>query len=135
MTRQRRLGRARAALSVLGRFVGTLGLVLAAGCGDAGSRRPDTDAGAGQPVPATESCTDFCDRAGSCAATLCDEDSMSTRYLGLGDLLTLECDSTCTDTTIQTRIPADKWQCFFQSSCRQVFDYDDCHVGASYTCH
>lgn len=112
------------------------------GCGGGGdddddddnAKKPDTGYGAAQTVPTTRSCVDFCARAGDCAAQLCNEDTNSTRYDALADLLASLCEGQCTEATLQSNATDSEWQCYFQSSCRQVFDYDTCHIQASYTC-
>jgi hypothetical protein len=113
-------------------------VVIAGGCGGGGggSRKPDTGFGAGQTPPATINCTDFCQRLSGCAADLCDEDSMTMKYASLADFLTPQCEATCTDVLLQSKITATEWDCLFQSSCRQAVDasYDACHVMSSYTC-
>jgi hypothetical protein len=114
----------------------SFGIALAMiGCGSSSSHRPDTGYGAGETPPATINCTDFCQRLGDCAVHLCDEDTMSTQYLGLGDALTSECGTMCTDSLLQMKLSPTTWQCVFESSCRQVFDYDNCHDMAYYYCH
>jgi len=112
-------------------------LLLALGCGDSGSsppRKPDTGAGAGQTPPAVENCADLCQRLGTCLVILCNEDTMSTMYTGFDTLLAEQCTATCTDAQVMTAINPTAWQCFFQSSCRQVFDYDSCHAQGTYHC-
>ena len=111
----------------------------AMGCGGGGSsspRKPDTGLGAGATPPTTINCVDFCQRISDCAGDLCDEDSMSMRYAALGDVLSSECDTTCTDSLLQSKLTTAQWQCLFVSSCREVVDsnYDVCHAMASYTC-
>ncbi|HMF39461.1 MAG TPA: hypothetical protein VKQ32_02145 [Polyangia bacterium] len=109
-------------------------LLTLIGCGDS-ARRPDTGAGAGQPVPPTENCVDLCNRLGSCVVILCDEDTHSMNYDGLGTLLADQCVSTCTDAQVMSGVSSTAWQCIFQSSCRQVFDYDTCHGMGTYHCN
>jgi len=58
---------------------------------------------------------------------------MSTRYGALGDALLPQCQASCTPAALQVLTPSN-WQCMFQSSCRQTFDADVCHVQASYYC-
>lgn len=100
-------------------------------------KKPDTGYGKSEPVPPTQTCVDFCARAGECAEALCNEDSHSTRYTGLGDVLGSICEGQCSDSIVSTKITAAEWQCMFQDSCRQAFDsaYDSCHTQASYTCN
>jgi len=109
-------------------------LLLALGCGGDSPGHPDTGAGAGQTPPATENCMDLCQRIGSCAVILCNEDTMSTRYTGLDTLLADQCVAGCTDAQIQSGITAAQWQCVFESSCRQVFEHDTCHAMSHYNC-
>jgi hypothetical protein len=114
-------------------------IAMAIGCGSSGSgpRKPDTGYGAAQSVPATVNCNDFCQRLASCAADLCDEDSMSTRYEALAEVLLQPCDASCTDALLQSKISSTQWQCLFSSSCREAVDasYDACNVMASYSCN
>lgn len=105
---------------------------VALGCGGDGSGRPDTGYGASQPVPMSVNCQDFCARVADCGAALCDEDTHSMRYAGLMSLLASECQTACTDALLQALTA--KWQCLFQSSCRQVFDYDKCDSNGRYSC-
>ena len=86
-------------------------LLLALGCGgsDSPPRKPDTGAGAGLTPPATENCADLCQRLGSCVVTLCNEDTMSTRYTGLDVVLADQCTATCTDAQVQSAIPPAGW--------------------------
>jgi hypothetical protein len=116
-------------------------LVCVAGCGGGDgnddnppARKPDTGFGAAQPVPAPPTCTDLCTRLADCSAALCNEDTGSTRYDGLADILSANCDAMCADSSL-TKITAAEWQCLFQSSCRQAIDYDTCGTGASYFCN
>jgi len=110
-----------------------------AGCGDDSSedeeRKPDTGYGVAQPVPGTRSCLELCGRLGDCAEHLCNEDTDSSRYDGLGGLIASQCEATCTDSLLESAFTQAQWQCLFQSSCREVFDYDDCHAEGSYYCN
>jgi len=114
-------------------------LLVVSGCGgddsDAPPRKPDSGYGKSEPLPAARTCTDLCTRAADCAEHLCNEDSHSTRYTGLGDILELNCEGACTDSLVNSNITASEWQCLFQDSCRQVFDYDSCHTKSTYTCN
>jgi hypothetical protein len=114
-------------------FVFTL---AALGCGDSEDDpvRPDTGYGAGLTPPPTVNCGDLCIRLGDCAAQLCNEDSHSTRYSGAEDLLVAQCETRCSDQAIQADLNDQEWRCAFESSCRQVFDYDVCQTRAFYTC-
>ena len=78
---------------------------------------------------------DLCNRLGSCVVILCDEDTHSMNYDGLGTLLADQCVSTCTDAQVMSGVSSTAWQCIFQSSCRQVFDYDTCHGMGTYHCN
>jgi len=117
-------------------------LLGVAGCGsgdgdsgkDTAPPKPDTGYGKAAVVPTTRTCTDFCTRAADCAEHLCNEDTQSSRYTGLGDVLDIQCESMCNDALVNSRITAEEWQCFFQDSCRQVFDYDTCKTQSSYSC-
>src|SRR6187549_3892769 len=48
-------------------------ILVAVGCGGS-SGHPDTGAGAHKTPPATENCTDLCQRIADCAVVLCNED-------------------------------------------------------------
>ncbi|HVV52801.1 MAG TPA: hypothetical protein VHO06_24280 [Polyangia bacterium] len=120
-----------------------LGLALAgpgalAGCGSSGGGRsdgrPDTGYGADQPVPATETCADYCQRTIDCTVHLCDEDTNSTTYLEFESIQVTDCETLCSDAEIQAAVPSAAWQCLFAKSCRQVLGVDGCGVGASYSC-
>jgi len=108
-----------------------------AGCGSSGGSNgghPDTGFGANQPIPATETCTAFCQREVDCGIELCDEDTGTTTEQQFHSLLISECESLCTDSLIQSNVPSTAWSCLFTDSCRQVYGADACHVGASYSC-
>jgi hypothetical protein len=117
-------------------------VLMAVACGgggddddDAVARKPDTGVGANASVPDPRECEALCYRLGDCAEALCNEDTHSTRYTGLGDLLGSQCTSMCNPSLLEKFTP-DQWQCLFQKSCRQAIDYDDCHTGgAYYTCN
>jgi len=65
-----------------------LGLLACSGGGDDDEpRKLDTGYGKGATVPNPRTCTDLCARLGDCAAQLCNEDTHSTRYDALGELL------------------------------------------------
>ena len=108
--------------------------LFVAGCGDAGGGSADSGYGASQPVPATKNCSDFCRRVGSCLTALCNEDTMSMNYGQVGDFLATQCLGTCSDSLLNSGISASQWQCYFQSSCRQVFGADVCHQNGHYSC-
>jgi hypothetical protein len=116
-------------------------LLGAAGCGsgdgdkDSAPPKPDTGYGKAALVPSARTCTDLCTRAADCAEHLCNEDSHSSRYTGLGDILDVQCESMCTDALVNSNITTEEWQCLFQDSCRQVFDYDTCNTQSSYYCN
>jgi hypothetical protein len=116
------------------------GLALAAaalaGCGSGTGGHPDTGYGANQSVPAPETCDAWCQRVVDCGVELCDEDSNSTAEQQVQPLLLAECQAVCTDSLIQSSIPATAWTCLFTDSCRQVFGQNSCHVpNASYKCN
>jgi hypothetical protein len=115
--------------------IAAVAVTPAASCGDGASTpaHPDTGAGAGETPPAAVSCVDLCLRNAACAAPLCNEDTMSTMYTALADLLASQCAPLCAGVQVPP-ITATQWQCLFQSSCRQVFEHDVCGVGATYTC-
>lgn len=114
-------------------------LLVATACGGDDSndppRKPDSGYGTSQPLPAARTCSDLCARVADCAEHLCNEDSHSMRYTGLGDFLDETCESACTDSLVNSNITASEWQCLFQDSCRQVFDYDTCRTQSSYSCN
>jgi hypothetical protein len=115
--------------------LGLPGLVVVlalAACGSAG--HPDTGYGAGQPAPATPTCAALCERSADCLVTLCDEDTMSTRYEALRSLVAGQCNATCTDALLQSMATGNSWRCLFESSCRQVYEQDLCAAHASYHC-
>jgi hypothetical protein len=114
-------------------FVLAAAFGMAVGCGS-DKQRPDTGAGANEPVPPTLNCVDLCARLGSCVEVLCNEDTNSSRYTGLGDLLAGQCEASCTESLVQEAFTSSKWMCLFSSSCRQVFDYDTCHADSNYHC-
>lgn len=99
-----------------------------------GMRAPDTGAGAGATTPAGIDCVDFCLRAMKCEETLCNEDTQSTRFTPAIDHSADLCQIDCAGVSLAGVFTAAEWSCLFQSSCRQVFDYDDCRLGAYYTC-
>jgi hypothetical protein len=110
----------------------------AAACGSSGggSSHPDTGYGANQSVPATVNCTDFCTRAADCGAQLCDEDTMSTSYTALVPILVSECENVACNASVLAMITSANWQCYFTSSCRQVFGQNVCHTpNTSYRCN
>lgn len=110
-----------------------LAVVMSVGCDDDDGGK-DSGFGAGQSVPATVNCGDLCKRMGDCFVALCNEDTMSSNYDGLDGLLQRQCESTCTEETLRSRISADAWRCVFQSSCRAVFGKDECRAMSRYTC-
>ena len=109
-----------------------LGALIVTACGGDGSS--DTGYGANQPVPATKNCEELCARLADCVVALCNEDTDSDRYTGLEDLLALDCESTCTDGQVETYFTAEKWSCVYDSSCREVFDYQECDPTTTYHC-
>jgi hypothetical protein len=108
-------------------------LVVASACGGE-DRRPDTGAGAAQPIPATLNCADMCGRLADCLVTLCNEDTNSTQFTPLGPVVESQCVSGCTEAIVMSQFSPQDWTCLFQSSCRQVLDYDTCAVDSSYHC-
>jgi hypothetical protein len=107
------------------------------GCGDdegGDERKPDTGYGAGAPVPSPRTCTDLCVRLGDCATALCNEDTNSTRYDALESALVDDCELTCSESLVNSEFSEAQWTCLFESSCREVFDYDECRAGGSYFC-
>jgi hypothetical protein len=109
----------------------------AAACGgSAAPGHPDTGSGANQPVPTTASCADFCTRGAACGAILCNEDKMTTSYTALIPFAVMACESSACNATVLAMITPADWQCYFQSSCRQVFEQNACHVApSSYMCN
>jgi hypothetical protein len=121
-------------------FVLVVGTVAACGSGGGGGGvgtvHPDTRYGANQPVPSTVNCTDFCTRLADCGTTLCDEDTMTMNYSPLSPLLATECESSVCNQSELSQLSTTSWQCYFQSSCRQVFGQNVCHVSnAKYSCN
>ena len=110
---------------------GLLSVLL--GC-DTAAGQPDSGYGAAQPVPATKTCKDFCARSADCIVALCDEDMSSTSYAAIHDPFENQCLAGCTDAQIQAVATDASWQCFFTSSCRQVFAHDVCNAGGHYSC-
>ncbi len=109
-----------------------------AGCGggdDDGAppRKPDTGYGKGETAPSPPTCDALCARLGECGAELCNEDTNSTRYDALAEVLTTQCNASRTAATI-AQVTDAQWQCYFGDSCRQVFDYAECPGGGSYYC-
>jgi hypothetical protein len=109
------------------------------GCGgddDGGGdeRKPDTGYGAGEAVPAVRTCSDICARVGDCATQLCNEDTNSTRYDAFESLLAADCETNCDESLVNSEFTDEQWACLFQSSCREVFDYDECKADGSYFC-
>lgn len=108
--------------------------------GDGGSssnepRKPDTGYGSNEPVPNPRDCVPFCERFGDCIVALCSEDDQTSIYDGLRDPVAGACEQSCNTTILNSsQFTSAKWQCFFQSSCREVFDYDDCDLDSSYFC-
>jgi hypothetical protein len=102
------------------------------GCSSAGEF--DSGFGAGEPVPPTKNCQDFCARNAECIVALCDEDTSSTSYMAIHDKIDSACVASCTDAQLQATATDPSWQCYFQSSCRQVFAHDVCMANARYTC-
>ena len=117
------------------------GLALAAvaalaGCGSGSPVHPDTGYGANQPVPAPETCAAWCQRVVDCGLELCDEDHNTTTYQQEAPLVVAECQATCTDSLIQSSIPATAWTCLFTDTCREVLGQNSCQVpNASYKCN
>ena len=131
MVRRVKFGRA-----LLGALV-----LVAVGCGGGGddddgaeARKPDTGVGKNEVPPNPRDCYALCARLADCAEALCNEDTHSTRYTGLGEVLAIQCEVKC-DQSLLDKFTADQWQCLFEKSCRQAIDYDDCRTGgASYSC-
>lgn len=111
------------------------GFIAGSGCGGGSGppAHPDTGFGAGETVPATPNCVDLCLRDVDCGVALCNEDTMSTRYTALADLLASQCLAACSAVPA-VNVTQAQWQCLFQSSCRQVFEIDVCHAAAHYSC-
>jgi hypothetical protein len=113
-------------------------MLLGVGCGggddddEAAARKPDTGYGTGQAVPDPRGCDALCRRLSDCGATLCNEDTHSTRYDALRELAAAQCMAACNESTLNTELSVDQWQCLFQKSCRQALDYDECRLGGAY---
>lgn len=121
----------RRSLSVIAAVI--LTVVTVSACDD-DDGPADSGYGAGQSVPAAMDCEHLCARMGDCFAALCNEDTMSTRYDGVGDLLRTQCEIGCADATVRSNISPDTWRCTFQSSCRAVFGQNKCGAMAKYSC-
>jgi hypothetical protein len=102
------------------------------GCG---SDSDDSGYGANQPVPATITCSELCDRLADCVVTLCNENTSSTNYDGLQFELASECKTSCTDAALQSKLTVAKWSCIFTDTCRAVVEADSCMSDAHYTCN
>lgn len=100
---------------------------------DSAPVHPDTGVGAGETAPGTVNCIDLCLRSAACAGPLCNEDTMSTRYTALSDLIASQCSTVCAGVQLPPITPT-QWQCLFQQSCRQVFEHDVCGADATYSC-
>src|SRR6188768_1875715 len=90
-------------------FVSSL---LVSACGGSDDGHPDTGYGKSQPVPEI-SCAALCEREGDCLVHLCNEDTASDRYTGLGSLVESQCKATCTESQVQAH--AKEWPCLFES--------------------
>jgi hypothetical protein len=111
------------------------GFLFAVACGSSSDDGPpDSGYGAAQAVPSAISCDALCARDADCFEHLCNEDTASTRYTGLGSVIAGQCKATCTDALLMSRINAQAWNCFFQSTCRAVFSHDACQAQATYQC-
>lgn len=111
-----------------------LGIALVCGCGGSDEPPvPDSGYGEKQAVPAI-SCDALCAREGDCAEHLCNEDTNSTRYTGLGSLIAGLCNAQCSESLLASRVNAQTWSCMFESSCRAAVADDVCHIQASYQC-
>src|SRR5262245_21612040 len=95
------------------------------GC-DGAAGFPDTGHGAGQPVPPTKNCKDYCARSADCIVALCDENMSTTSFMAIRDGFENQCVAGCTDAQLQAEANDASWQCLFESSCRQVFEKDVC---------
>ncbi|HEY4056206.1 MAG TPA: hypothetical protein VGM39_06330 [Kofleriaceae bacterium] len=108
-------------------------VVMALGaCGD--DHHEDSGYGRNATLPAQLTCEALCDRLADCAVDLCNEDNASRDYDGLEGVLAEECVASCTDQRIASFTDLQQ-RCVFASSCRQVFDYDECNVDGNYTCN
>lgn len=103
-------------------------------CGEPDRRRPDTGYGANHPVPAAPSCMAFCERLTDCVIALCGEDTMSPPPAGERDLVMASCNASCEPAEGEGEIAWSILHCMFESSCREVFDYDVCDVNGRYHC-
>lgn len=108
--------------------------LLASACGSSDDNGPpDTGYGAKAVVPSSVTCEALCAREADCLEHLCNEDTASSRYTGLGSLIAGQCQASCTPALLSP-FTADSWSCLFQSSCRAAVGHDVCHVSASYYC-
>jgi hypothetical protein len=108
-------------------------LLLSLGaCGS--DAHPDTGYGGNKPVPSQITCMAACTRIADCAVALCNEDTDSTRYSGLEELLIDDCLVSCNDADLAAQIAPPAWSCMFTETCRGVFEHDVCDVDGRYTC-
>ena len=129
-------------------------LVVGVSCGSDAPSKPDTGYGGNQPVPVTPDCGDECQRMADCVVHLCDEDKNTTAYTATQptqctplaanvqvcnetpfEALDNNCLSACTDASLQSAVSPTAWDCFFQMTCREIFQDDACHMQASYGCN
>jgi hypothetical protein len=106
--------------------------LVALGC-DSGEH-PDTGFGGDAAVPATINCADLCQRSATCVVDLCDEDSSSMKFAGIGQPVDEECLASCTDPQLQAAASQASWDCLFKSTCRQAFGENVCNANAHYSC-
>ena len=79
--------------------------MLASACGGSDDNGPpDTGYGENQAVPTAVSCQALCAREADCFEHLCNEDTASTRYNGLGSLIDSQCMLTCTEALLTSRV-------------------------------
>jgi hypothetical protein len=107
-------------------------IVALVGCG--ADFHTDSGYGANTPVPPMRTCVALCERLADCAAQLCNEDTSSNDYDFLRSDLAFACTANCNDANVQIGLSAEEWTCMFTDSCREVVDYDECMIDATYTC-
>ena len=107
--------------------------LMALGCDDS-AEHADTGFGGDAAVPAAIDCTALCQRSADCIVDLCDEDSNSTKFAGIGEAVKESCLNTCSDSELEAVTTQASWDCLFKSTCRQAFGENVCNANARYSC-
>lgn len=100
---------------------------------DEGRRR---GGGGGGNSPSLTRCDYNCDLLASCTVDLCNEDTHSTRFDVQYDGLKQRCLASCDEAAVRAEEAAHpgKVACVAASSCRAVFDTDECNTHGMYSC-